>query len=193
MNIAQAVKEYQDACGDKDNPPFYGILLQLIERAYEEPLNNDSYFDALCLTHVMLDRSLFDVCILTGGGAEAFCNTLQRPFLAAAERLKQLGGKIRMIILNHDMPVQFLDEAKKKYPDVFDFILAKGPSGVRHFMVCDSRMLRLEEAHEKISIVSLASTIHAQVYFNNPQLAKNQHALFDAVWDRFRGKKGAVQ
>ena len=193
MNIAQAVKEYQDACGIKDNPPFYGIVLQLIERAYGEALNNDSYFDALCLTHVMLDRSLSDVCILTGGGAEGFCSTLQRPFLAAAERLKQLGGKIRMIILNHDTPVQFLEDAKVKYDGVFDFILAKAPAGVRHFMVCDDRMLRLEDAHDPICNESLASTIHAQVYFNNPQLAKNQKSLFDGIWERIRGKKGQAK
>lgn len=184
-SISQAITEYQDACQHTENPPFYDIVTALIERGYGEDFSNDSFFDALCLTHTMLMTSYSDVRILTGGGGSSFWKTLEKPFSFAVENLQKTGGKIRMIVLDPSTPCrEVLAELKKLFGDSFEYVMATTKEKINHFVVCDSRMIRIEEPHTPITDESPDTLIKAKVNFRAPEQAKRQERLFDSFWEQ---------
>ena len=189
MTIKDAIDEYEEACSKNTTPPLSEIISALIERGYDQPFQNDSYLDALCLTHVMVNRTFSSMRVLTGGGGSVgFWKTLTTPFKDAACRLEKLNGSIQFIVLNPKAECQAaFDEIKSEHPKVFDFVLANSTNSISHFMVCDSRMVRLEQPHDPIVETSPADCIKAQVTFKSPGLAERYEGLFTSLWQRLKG------
>lgn len=190
MTIKDAIDEYQEACNKNDNPPLSEIISALIERGYDQPFQNDSYLDALCLTHVMVERTFSSMRVLTGGGGSVgFWRTLADPFKEAAARLKKLRGSIQFIIINPKQGCKdAFEEIKTEFPTVFDFVLAESSTPISHFMVCDSRMVRVEESHDPITEKSPADCIKAQVNFKSSDLAQRYEGLFNGLWNRLKAQ-----
>ncbi|PTX95087.1 hypothetical protein DB345_12380 [Spartobacteria bacterium LR76] len=187
--ISDALREYREACELSDTPPFHELVAALIDRGYDQDFKNDSFFDALCLTHTMLLTSLTSVKILTGSGGN-FWSALDRPFAAAAENLRKTGGKIQMIVINATPDcAKALASMKSRFGEVFEYVLAKSASNISHFIVCDSRMIRIEEPHPPIDLDSSADVIKAKVNFRAPLIAKQQEKLFDSVWGRLQSSE----
>lgn len=191
MTIRDAIDEYVEACEKNSHPPLSELISALIERGYEKSFSNDSYLDALCLTHVMVERTVSTMRVLTGGGGSVgFWKTLAKPFNEAAARLAKIGGCIQFIVIN---PIaecgEVFAEIKKKYPGVFDFVLANSATPISHFMICDSRMVRVEEPHEPITLNNPADCIKATVTFKSAELAERYENLFSSLWDRLKAGK----
>ena len=189
MLIPEATRKYLDACSaNNGQPPFEDLVGTLIESGYSQNFSNDSYFDALWLTHHMLNRSSKGICVLTGSAGDGFYATLKGPFEAALERIRNTKGQVRMVILNQKGNVPaFLEEMRKKFDGVFHYVLGQTTSAINHFVVCDSRMVRVEDIHADVDENSLATAIRAKVNFNDPMLASLKEKFFNAVWQQLAG------
>lgn len=195
MLIKDATNQYNSACAAAEGqPPFEDLLRQLIDSGYSENFENDSYFDALWLTHHMLKRSHRQISMLTGSAGDGFYSTLAAPFEDAMQRIQATNGKVRMVILNQkgDVP-SFLSEMKRKFAGAFDYVLAQTTAPIGHFIVCDSRMVRIEEPHDDITQDSPASLIKAKVNFNAPTQAAIKESFFNTVWQRLKNEPKSLK
>jgi hypothetical protein len=189
MDIAAARARYMEAClADNGKAPFEDLVGSLIETGYDKSFNNDSYFDALWLTHHMLNRTYNNFSMITGAGGDNFLSALEQPFEDALERIKSTGGKARLIILNHEKAggLCFLNKMVAKHKGAFAFALGASTRLIRHFVVCDRKMARIEEPHEELTEASPASVIRAKVNFNDPQTAAIYDSFFSTVWERLK-------
>lgn len=188
MTIRDAIEEYEEACRKNASPPLGEIISTLIDRGYDQPFQNDSYLDALCLTHMMVERTVSSMRVLTGGGGSVgFWKTLAAPFREAATRMARINGNIQFIVINPaEGCKEAFDHLKTEFPGVFDFVLAHASNPMSHFVICDSRMVRLEQPHEAITADSRADCIKAQVTFRSPDLAARYETLFASLWNRLK-------
>lgn len=185
MKIDDAIAQYRGICNISDTPPFYQITSQLIENGYDSSFENDSYFDALCLTHVMLCRTFVGASILTGSGASKFWEALRNPLEDCLARLKIVKGKIRMVTLDAKDDLSYLKSLKSKFPETFEMVNASSASRLGHFIVCDGRMVRLEETHPPLdSEIADDSMVKAKVNFNDALGASHCDKFFNNIWDR---------
>ena len=141
-----------------------------------------------------MNRSFRSISILTGGGGDDFLSALSEPFESALKRISGSGGTARLIMLNSKRTeFKFLDEMVKKYASVFSYVLGVTRGLIGHFIVCDSRMIRVEEPHGELTEASLASVIKARVNFNDHVTAKSQEQLFEAIWDKLTPKSQSLK
>lgn len=193
MKIDDAISQYKTACEVSGEPPFYQITSQLIETGHDESFENDSYFDALCLTHVMLRRTFIGASVLTGSGASKFWSALSKPLEDCLARLSTVGGKFRIITLNVKDDLEYLKSLKNKFPNTFEIISAKASPDVTHFVICDSRMVRVEELHPPLDDANANDEmVKAKVNFNDPARAKHHGRFFENVWSKLNPKPAPV-
>ncbi len=138
-------------------------------------------------TIIVLSGSFVDVTPTQG-----MCALLRQTAL----RLKENNGSIRIITAdgnkNSDIE-KICSEIKNK--DSFDYIPAKyaGHIPLKHFMVVDEKMYRLENAHEKN--IAEGADVHAEVCCNGKEKAAQLIEFFDHVWnilDHSRSKQQEV-
>jgi len=167
----------------------YRIFRDLLQRTVSSPtrieFDNDSYLDALFLTELMFDRTRREMRILSGPAGDGFLSTLAAPFEVALQRVSEAKGFIRIILLSKEVP-PFLEEIRKRFADVLFISLAQAANPVKHFIVCDSQIARLEEEHGELKPDTLASEIKAKVYLNAPEKAVWLEKFFDSVWAKLR-------
>ena len=193
MKIDDAIVQYRGICEVSEAPPFYQITSQLIESGHDESFENDSYFDALCLTHVMLQRTFVGASVLTGSGASKFWSALSSPLEKCLTRLSLVGGKFRMIALNVKDDLNYFKSLKEKFPNTFELVTAKASSDVTHFIICDSRMVRVEELHPPLDTEDASDDlVKAKVNFNDPLGSKHHGSFFEAVWSKLNQKSAPV-
>ncbi|MCX6967649.1 MAG: hypothetical protein NTZ46_07685 [Verrucomicrobia bacterium] len=179
MTIAEAIAKYKS--GDCDSPALGAIINQMIDTNTKTEFANDSYVDALYLTDLMFRRSTKSIRLLTGPGVDTFLSALKEPFIEALNRIKKEGGNVRAVILSAELP-EWLRELSQQYQTVFQICRARSSKPIKHFIVCDSCMARLEEFHGETNAESSASEIKAQVYFSEPEKAKVFEEHFDSIW-----------
>jgi len=109
-------------------------------------------------------------------------SSLKNSLLAALERLQKNGGFVRIVLLSPQAPELFL-ELKQKFAKTFDFFLAQTHGQVKHFIVCDSLLARIEEPHAPLTPQTPANDIRAKVYFNEPEQATRLESQFDYIWE----------
>jgi hypothetical protein len=160
--------------------PLESIILQLIDKSIRTEFQNDSYLDALLLTEAMLASAGKHIVWLSGGSADGFLAELSSAFESALSRIQKAGGSVRLVLLCNQMP-PILIPMLKKY-SALKVALAKSEKPLQHFIVCDSKAVRVEEVHGDLSDESLASDVKATVYFNNPTKASFWEVFFNAVW-----------
>lgn len=181
MTVKQAQEEYFK-CGEiAVHKGYRDLIKDLVANGYKEDIKNDSYFDALFLTDIMLDHTSKTVRMLTGMRSGDFVSTLMNRFVSTLERLKINGGFFKMILISEKIP-DVLESLREKFPGVLSVSLAHAKKPLRHFIVCDTHMARIEELHETLTPETLASAIRAQVYFNGRERAQLVEGHFDALW-----------
>jgi hypothetical protein len=133
----------------------------------------------------MFDRSRSSIRLLGGNGCDGFLTTLVDSFSNAVERLSKCNGAVQIILLSDETP-KFLDALKKKFPETLKICFAKlrnENAPISHFVVCDSKMTRIEEPHLKLNAETSVNAVKAKVYFNDTAKAGAQEARFAGYWD----------
>lgn len=187
MTINDAKSKYDDAVEKAGgNPPFEDLVGQLIDSGYNQEFDNDSYFDALWLTHHMLNRTYKSIDVLTGGAGEVFFEKLGIVLSNALERVRKNGGRARIVFLNPPSPYQvsIFNQLSLQFPGVFSYKTAKANGPISHFFICDQKMVRIERPHSELTGDSSASEVCAKVNFNDPMLAEIKSRLFEKIWQK---------
>jgi hypothetical protein len=179
LTIEDAINAYRGSSAEAEG--YRSLITLLIDAGFSQPFKNDSYYDALVLTEAMLNRSNHRIKLLTGPACDGFYSALSVHFMNALQRIHNAGGEVKMIILGTCFPPA-LGELVKKFPGTFQIALAKPLTKLRHFIVCDSKIVRVEEYHEELSANSGAHEIKADVNFNNPSQGKMLETYFDSIW-----------
>ena len=186
LNIGQVIKLYREHGHQYYGAALHEAMLQFADKEVNEPLNNDSYADALFLTDIMLQKTFHNLDVLTGRCVGQFFSVLKDSFVEALKRIKNLGGRARFILVDTDsvMPAVFEELRNEGYPILVTFAKTVGDAKVSHYIIADEKMLRDEEYHGEISEESAASDIRAKVYLNSPIYARAKQVRFDSVWDK---------
>lgn len=186
VTIAEAQTWFEKSGTMEQQSALREMINVMITNNIKTQFENDSYFDALMLTEVMLDRSKRSVELLTGSGCEKFLTTLKRSFAAVVARLNTTGGKVRIILFSSKIP-DVVSELKAEYPEALEIRLARLADGAKsplgHFFVCDSKMARVEEPHGELTAETPANAIKAKVYFNDPARGQLLESRFNTYWE----------
>lgn len=185
-SISAAIRRYQACCGLTGKSPFCAMVETLINRHSGETFVNKSFFDALCLVNGMIAESLFSVRILSEGYNSEFWRALKPPLEQASNHMRRTGGKIRIIALNPspDCTTE-LSSLSEPLEGVLEVVRAASNQPVSRFVVCDSKMLRLEDPYGPIDGDGTPSTaIRAKVNFRDSESSKRQERIFDSIWTR---------
>jgi hypothetical protein len=186
FTISDAIEKYKRLGENSVYPGYRDLIVKMIDNGLQTDFENDSYLDALFLTGMMFNRSQKSIQLFTGNNGDGFLKVLSIQFERALERIKKSNGSVKIILLSSALPI-WLEDLKSKYQGTLDIALAKAIAPVKHFILCDSKMARLEEPHEELKPETLATAIKAKVYFNDPQRCKSLESLFEAMWQRLKG------
>jgi hypothetical protein len=187
MTIQQTIENYRADGKGSVSPTFRALVNQMIDTNAKTEFANDSYADALFLTDVMFERSQTSIRLLTGPSGGDFLHALEGSFEGAINRLKAAGGFVRIVMLNTAMVPDWLSTIQARSGNL-DIRTAKAAEGIKHFIVCDSKMARIEAPHSPLDANSDATLIKARVYFNEPSKSKVFEGYFDSIWN-FVAKK----
>jgi len=190
-NTTQSITATQDLFRERGARAVVPALsIQLAEMAIDhelpELIENHCYADALFLTDLMFQHSKKSIDILTGNCGGEFLRTLSKNFTDAIGRIAARGGMVRVIQLNPTAKAEFFPELRKKYPGTFEFRFGSSKTEIKHRIVCDQKMVRLEDIHGEIKEKTDPNTINANVWFKNTVEAKKHSAYFEAVWNRLK-------
>ena len=182
--IGDAQEWYLRSDGVVRSSALREIINHMVEGQVKTEFENDSYLDALVLTEVMFARANNSIRMFTGPMCEGFLKTLESCFKSAVERFALSGGIIQIVIICDEVP-KFLADLKEKFPKTIQIGLAKirpGAGPINHFLVCDSKMARVEEPHGDLTQNTPIDAIKAKAYFNNVSLARIFESRFAAMW-----------
>jgi len=163
---------------------FYTTVYQkLISHQRTVELPNSNYLHALQLTTLMLRNTSKNICMLGGSTTDNFMSILEKEFRKALVRLRELGGKARIIALNAADNSKVMSKLAADFPDTLSvmFGFANDETKIGHFMVADD-MVRVEEPHKKLTPETPANTVKARVIFNSESQVKIYSEQFDSIW-----------
>lgn len=180
MNISDSIEAYR-SMRKYGYTALQKVVDQMIERGVPTDFENNCYHDALGLAEVMFKRSHYHIRILTGDSEGMFLNTLLQPLSEAAIRIQENGGSIFVIVLGDALPDSL--RALANVSRCVRVSRASQTGAVRHFIVCDGKMARLEEEHVKLTPFTPADAVKAKVFFNEPEIARVLENKFDSMWN----------
>lgn len=193
LTIGQIVELY------KDPQKRYKYIEEIETRiaaanSQEVTFLNDNYLNALCLSHVMFERTTFNLSIISGTNILDFLRSLKEPFGEAARAIDSFSRDARGAILKGIRilvlaPYTFQDDESlikglKEFEPLID-VKIKTPQPnitLHHAMISDSRDYRLEALHNEITQDSNAGEIHAKVVFNGRKASWLQNQ-FDVLFE----------
>ena len=138
---------------------------------------------------MMFERTSKTLRVFCGKDIALFLETIGKSFYDCCERIRNNGGSIRIVsqVSNKDKKDTHskLSEFAKKIRSEFQGIDLQGKvteadEDTNHYIVCDSKMLRIEDLHKPLTKDTLANNIKAKVYFDNPGLAKDYEDFYDS-------------
>jgi hypothetical protein len=160
------------------------VINLMIDKKIRTEFDNDSFLDALILTEVMFERSTGSIRMLSGPGCGDFLKSIQRSFVSAVKRLATNGGKFKLLTISDAIP-EFVQETQRENPNTLEVGLLKlrDPANqIQHFLVCDSKMARIEEPHGPLTEDTPVNAVKAKVYFNDAGKAQFYEDRFEAFW-----------
>jgi len=183
LTIGVAQRIYLDTTKSAAHSALRSVIGTMIDKDIRTEFENDSYLDALILSEMMFARSVKSVKMLTGDGCDTFLQTLGDSFIGTLKRLQAIGGKMRVLMVATEIP-KFISDAQAKFNTTLEVALlrVKPQTQVPHFLVCDSRMARVEKPHGPLTNDTPADAIQASVHFNNPSRSELLESRFDAFW-----------
>ncbi len=179
--VGEAIATYKQEGKEGVSLALRAIINDWIEKNTKTEFENDCYRDALFLTQVMFERAEHTVRIVTGPGFDHFLEALEKPFLDMLNRLAKNEGFVRIVLLSPILP-QGMTDLCQKFSKTLAICRAESKEEIKHFIVCDSKMARLEEVHAQITDASLETEIKARVYFNDPVKTEVFASYFDKIW-----------
>jgi hypothetical protein len=188
VTIQDAINAYKGHNAEAEG--YRSLVTFLIDSGFDQPFKNDSYYDALILTEAMLNRANHSIKLLTGPACDGFYCAISDYFTQALERIQRAGGQVKMIILGDSYP-KGLTELASKFAGTFEIALAKPFKDLQHFIVCDSKIVRIENIHGKLDGQSSAHEIKADVNFNDPAKGKMLETFFESIWSVVNPNKKA--
>jgi hypothetical protein len=184
MTIGEAVKLFKLERRTVPNAALREVVNYMIDHNIRTEFSNHSYLDALELTDVMFSRSLRTIRMLTGNQGDGFVSALKETFVETLERIKRNEGFVRIIVLGKSCPG--LEELRDTYPETLEVILAQSTAPVKHFLVCDTCMARMEETHDELTPETPITAVKARVCFNDKAQGKALEESFDNIWNRLK-------
>lgn len=181
MTIAQALSNYKNKAAYQSQS-LRDIVGAVIDQGETITLKNDCYADALDYTEVMLFHTHKSINIVTGGGCGVFYATLLQHLRSALQRVQDAKGSARMIVAAPDYP-EWLVALAYEFAGTLALAQPKSENTLRHFIVCDSKSVRREEAHAEIEPGSSADAIKAEVIFNKPTVGRELEDQFEELWN----------
>src|SRR6185437_2955011 len=181
VTIEQAIANYKAKSAARDD--FKKLASAVIEQNAKITLSNDCYETALGYTERMLSDTHESINILTGDGQGKFYATLIEHLTAALERIRVSGGTAKMIVLSSTYP-EWLKALAQEFPNTFTLARLNTTEPMAHFIVCDSKIVRLEKIHGELTPDSTADSIKATVIFNEPEKGRELEQKFAALWER---------
>ena len=167
---------------------------------------NDTYFHALFLSEIMFSNTQKSLRILSGCDIVKFLRTLHDSFIACCKEIAKNNGIIRIVALTPSPEIfenckaelrEFFKEIREECPSIDGKIFGRLkilPSEIAnevlngtnttfsHYMVSDSKMLRIESPHGVLAESHPASSIKAKVFFNAPNAATDVANSFDTSY-----------
>lgn len=164
---------------------------------------NDTYFHALFLSEIMFSNTKESLRILSGCDIVRFLRTLHDSFIACCKEIAKNNGIIKIVALTPSSERfekckselhAFFKEIKEECPSIDGKIfgvlkilpseMAKSVlngtnTTLSHYIVSDSKMLRIESPHGVLAEDHPASSIKAKVFFNTPNTAIDIANSFD--------------
>ncbi|HMO04922.1 MAG TPA: hypothetical protein PKE33_09890 [Kiritimatiellia bacterium] len=182
MTIAQAISNYKAKAANPSHC-LKDIVGAVLEKGETIKLENDCYPDALEYTETMLFHTHKSINIVTGCGCGGFYAALLRHLTDALQRVQKASGTARMIVIAPDYP-EWLVALAHEFAGTFTLARLKAKEKLQHFIVCDSKIVRLEKLHGELAPDSPADTIKAEVFFNEPQMGRDLEARFEEFWNK---------
>lgn len=183
MKIAQAKSLYEEF-GDDFRQDMDSLVRLFRENGVEGALDNGNYLHALSLTDLMFRHTDQSLRMLTGNAGDGFLTCLSHSFVSMLQRIKDRGGKAKIVFLNSDPFGEEFRKIQDKFQGTLEVIRATAPGALEHYIVCDDDMVRDEEKHGELSECSSASEIKAKVYFRNKTMAKVFSLKFNQLWNK---------
>jgi hypothetical protein len=181
FTIADAIARYESGEMASQFGGIQSLVDQTIHHGIKDPIPNDSYLEALFLTENMLRHANHKINIVTGCACDRFYSTLFTHLAQAVQRINGNGGTARILIESNTCP-KWMEALAIEYKNSFE--VGFQPAGrVAHFIVCDSKIVRIEKPHGKLSLESAANEIKAEVFFNNPAEGSKLEKSFQELWD----------
>lgn len=140
-----------------------------------------SYLQSLSLVQVILNKTQNFLRMVVGDSCDLLFEVLEPDFREMVKRIQKNKGFVKVIVVNGRS--RFLEQLAREYPTNLNIVYATTKVPVQHFIVSDSKMLRLEEPHQPLTLDSSSDFIKATVFFNNAKTAKPTEELFDSLWE----------
>ena len=168
-----------------------------------EFVSNDTYFHALFLSEIMFSNAEKSLRILSGCDVVRFLETLRSAFINCCRKIANNGGTVSIVALTpskyhfetcKNNLQRFFNEVKRDCPSIdgkiqgllkvlpkemADSVINGTNNTLSHYIVADSKMVRIESPHGILEKENPASSIKAKVFFNAPNLAGDIANSFD--------------
>jgi hypothetical protein len=180
FTIADAIARYESGEMSSQFGGIQTLVNKTIEHGSDDSIPNYSYLEALFLTELMLRNANHKINIVTGCACDRFYSTLFVHLTDAIKRVNKNGGDAKILIESDTCP-KWMEALAGEFEDSFQ-IGFKPDGKLAHFIVCDSKIVRLEEPHGKLSLASAANEIKAKVFFSNPEEGSKLEISFQELW-----------
>ncbi len=184
MKIIEVERLYLEK-GYNQVDPDYRALVDIFRKLNaKEPIPNSDYLHGLYLNDLMFRGTSHHIRMLNGTGESNWLDVLKDSISKALARIKERNGFLKAIFVGGGETPDAIRKLQQKFGDqTVKFMMARTSEPVRHFIACDSSMLRLEDVHRPITQEMMSNSIKASVYLNNPGKTKTMEDEFDYIWD----------
>lgn len=182
MKIREVKQRYTEEGANAVEQDYRSIVSVFHENKIRKAIPNSDYLHMLYLNELMFNLSRRSVRMLCGDCKDGWMGVLRDSLDSLVTRIKVAQkGVFRVIILGDTVPMALVD-LKKKHCGLVQYILAQATEKMRHFIVCDGRMVRWEDPHEPLTEEDDSACLTASVYLNNPIKASTMENYFDRLW-----------
>jgi len=182
MNIRQVESLYAKKGKNEIRTDYRAIVDTFRKLKRQEPIPNDDYLHGLYLTDLMLASTRKHIRMLTGTGESNWLAVLEPTLVKTLARITEAKGFFKAIFVGEGKLPAAIHMLSKQFGETIQVQKAQAEAPIRHFIACDSYMLRLESVHPPITPDMDSSMIKGDVYFSNVAKTKSKEEEFDFIW-----------
>ena len=182
MKIGQIERLYAKNGINEIRTDYRAIVETLRRLKRQEPIRNDDYLHGLYLTDLMFASTRQHIRMLTGTGESNWLALLEPTLVKTLARMREARGFLKAIFVGEGKLPLGIHGLREQFGELIQIQKARAESPIRHFITCDSYMLRLESVHPPITPDMDSDLIKADVYFNNVAKTRTTEKEFDRIW-----------